>query len=113
MTVWCPDSRSVESNCAFLGAEVRPGAEERPEGFGGSSGRRAEGFASRSRVGIEVRTVGRQIRAWRRRARSPGGRRPLAEVIGDDDVPGMQGHEDLFGRAPSMAPSKTPGAVTS
>ena len=40
-----------------------------------------------------------------------------AEVIGDDDVPGMQGgHEDLFDIgeerfAPSMAPSKTPGAV--
>ena len=32
MTVWCPDSRSVESNCGIPRAEVRQtGAEERPE----------------------------------------------------------------------------------
>ena len=50
---------------AFLGAEVRQtGAEERPEGFGGSTaGGAHEGFELREAEfnGIEVRTVGRQI----------------------------------------------------
>ena len=65
MTVWCPDSRSVESNCGIPRAEVRQtGAEERPEGFGGSTaGGAHEGFELREAEfnGIEVRTVGRQI----------------------------------------------------
>ena len=50
---------------AFLGAEVRQtGAEERPEGLGGSTaGGAHEGFELREAEfnGIEVRTVGRQI----------------------------------------------------
>ena len=70
MTVWCPDSRSVESNCG----EVRQtGAEERPEGFGGSTaGGAHEGFELREAEfnGIEVHERGAD-------ALSPGGRRPL------------------------------------
>ena len=50
---------------AFLGAEVRQtGAEEGPEGLGGSTaGGAHEGFELREAEfnGIEVRTVGRQI----------------------------------------------------
>ena len=89
---------------AFLGAEVRQtGAEERPEGFGGSTaGGAHEGFELREAEfnGIEVRTVGRQIAERGADALdrlADAGHFVCAEVIGDDDVPGMQGgHEDLF-----------------
>ena len=88
---------------AFLGAEVRQtGAEERPEGFGGSTaGGAHEGFELREAEfdGIEVRAVG-----WPVPECGPGGLEgPLdagdlvgPEVVGDDDVAGVQGrHQDL------------------
>ena len=77
--------------------------EERPEGFGGSTaGGAHEGFELREAEfnGIEVRTVGRQIAERGADALdrlADAGHFVCAEVIGDDDVPGMQGgHEDLF-----------------
>ena len=83
---------------AFLGAEVRQtGAEERPEGLGGSTaGGAHEGFELREAEfnGIEVRTVGRQIAERGADALdrlADAGHFVCAEVIGDDDVPGMQG----------------------
>ena len=79
------------------------GAEERPEGFGGSTaGGAHEGFELREAEfnGIEVRTVGRQIAERGADALdrlADAGHFVCAEVIGDDDVPRMQGgHEDLF-----------------
>ena len=104
MTVWCPGSRSVESNCGIPRAEVRQtGAKEGPEGLGGSTaGGAHEGFELREAElnGIEVRTVGRQIPERGADALdrlADAGHFVCAEVIGDDDVPGMQGgHEDLF-----------------
>ena len=97
---------------AFLGAEVRQtGAEERPEGFGGSTaGGAHEGFELREAEfnGIEVRTVGRQIAERGADALdrlADAGHFVCAEVIGDDDVPGMQGgHEDLFDRGEEARP---------
>ena len=68
--------------------------------------------------GIEVRTVGRQIaeRGADALDRLADGHFVCAEVIGDDDVPGMQGgHEDLFDIGEEARPRrwrpKTPGAV--
>ena len=61
-----------------------------------------EGFELREAEfnGIEVRTVGRQIAERGADALdrlADAGHFVCAEVIGDDDVPGMQGgHEDLF-----------------
>ena len=90
---------------AFLGAEVRQtGAEERPEGFGGSTaGGAHEGFELREAEfnGIEVRTVGRQIAERGADALDrAGGRRPLCVRLRLSAMtmsPGVQGgHEDLF-----------------
>ena len=81
---------------AFLGAEVRQtGAEEGPEGLVGSTaGGAHEGFELREAEfnGIEVRTVGRQIAERGADALdrlADAGHFVCAEVIGDDDVPGM------------------------
>ena len=79
MTVWCPVAAVSKIIAAFLGAEVRQtGAEERPEGLGGSTaGGAHEGFELREAEfnGIEVRTVGRQ-RAERGADRSIAWRTP-------------------------------------
>ena len=89
---------------AFLGAEVRQtGAEERPEGLGGSTaGSTHEGFELREAElnGIEVRTVGRQIpeRGADALDRDADARDFVrGEVVGDHDVPGSErGQEDLL-----------------
>ena len=96
---------------AFLGAEVRQtGAEERPEGFGGSTaGGAHEGFELREAEfnGIEVRTVGRQIAERGADALdrlADAGHFVCAEVIGDDDVPGMQGGHTARSPTPKSPP---------
>ena len=111
MTVWCPDSRSVESNCG-IGAEVRQtGAEDRPKGLGGSTaGGTHEGFELREAElnGIEVWTVGRQRpeRGADALDRAADARDFVrGESVGDHDVPGSQrGHEDLFDRGKETRP---------
>lgn len=93
---------------AFVGAEVRQaGAEEGPESFGAATPCGADqglqlGEAQLDR--IEVRAIG-----WQVPERGPGGLdRALnagdfvrAEVVGDDDVAGLQGrHQDLVDVGP-------------
>ena len=112
MTVWCPDSRSVESNCGILGAEVRQtGAEERPEGFGGSTaGGAHEGFELReAEFNPDCRAADSRRGADALDRLADAGHFVCAEVIGDDDVPGMQGgHEDLFDIGEEARPVERP-----
>ena len=110
---------------AFVRAEVRQAlAEERPERLGAATASGAnEGLELREAEldGIEVRAVG-----WQVPEGGPGGLDGALdagdlvgpEIVGNDDVAGLQGrHQDLFDvearkLSPSIAPSKTPGAVS-
>ena len=92
------------------------GAEERPEGFGGSpAGGPHEGCELRDaeRNGIEGRTVGRQLpeRGAAALDRAADARDVVrGAMVGDHDVPGSQrGHEDLCERGKDTRPVE--GAV--